>query len=138
MGETEADWADVEANELWRRTALCIAGIGEATRISADRRQSWTSDSTPHLMVKHAELKQSCAKAATMADFNRLVKVAARADWLTWLEVAMKEATAVDGVGNSRRVHQIVKRVSGSKGTPPASLSGSVGRTLQAVVKHIH
>ena len=132
VGETEADWTDVETNELWRRTTLCIVGIGEATRISADRRQPWTSDSTWHLMVKHAELKQSSAKAATMSDSNRLVKAAARADWLTWLEEAMKEATAADGVRDSRRMHQIVKRVSGNKETP-ASL---VGKDLTVWVEH--
>ena len=95
MGETEADWADVETNELWRRTALCIAGIVEATMISADRRQPWTSDSTWHLMVKHAELKQSAATSATMADSQRLVNAAARGDWLRRLEEAMKEATII-------------------------------------------
>ena len=87
----------METNELWRRTTLCIVGTGEATRIIADRRQPWTSDSTWHLMVKHVELKQSGAKAATMADSNRLVNAAARVDWLTWLEEAMKEAMAANG-----------------------------------------
>ena len=73
---------------------MCIVGTVEATRINADRRQPWTTESTWHFMVKHAELKQRGAKAATMADSNRLVKTAARADWLTGLEEATKEATA--------------------------------------------
>ena len=66
--------------------------------MSVDRKQPYTSDSTWHIMLKHAELKQNGAIAVTMADSNRLVKAAV---WLTWLEEAMKEATAADGDGDS-------------------------------------
>ena len=62
-------------------TTLCIVGTGKATMISTDCRQTSTSDSTWYLVVKHAELKQSGAKTATMTDSKRLVKAAPCDDW---------------------------------------------------------
>ena len=51
----------------------------------------------------------------------------------------MKEIIAADMVGDSRRVHQIVKRVSGNKGTPPASLASKDAIVwVEHFVRHRH
>ena len=33
----EADWVNVETDEVWRRTALCVVEIGEAAKVSSVR-----------------------------------------------------------------------------------------------------
>ena len=53
----------------------------------------------------------AAARADWLTGLEEAMKEAtadARANWLTGLEEAMKEAMAADGVGDSRRVHQIM------------------------------